>query len=183
VTSAVSKSLKPMVEMLWHIFGPFVLGVLGWVAVNFVGKPYLEFLTLKKEIHEELIIFWYVHPPADQDHDVYGEEIPPEAYREAMRAYSDARETIRRLGSKLSALNVSLTRPLSYWLSWRGYKVQDAANGLLRLSTEFDYADRTLLCDSIERFLRLPYSYPRSYIEQIREGRAARQQPAVDPPS
>jgi hypothetical protein len=119
----------PMFDMLWHIFGPFVLGVLGWFAVNFAGKPYLEFLTLRKEIHEELIIFFYVHPPPDEEHDVSGEEISPEAYREAIKAYSDARKSIRRLAAKLSALNVSLSRPVSYCLRWRGYKVQDAAKG------------------------------------------------------
>jgi hypothetical protein len=40
-----------MLRVLW----PFLVGVLGWIAANFVGKPVIEFFSLRKEIQEELI--------------------------------------------------------------------------------------------------------------------------------
>ena len=167
---------------------PLGAGVVGWFAVNFVGKPYLEFLSLRKEIQAELIFWSYVHPPLDEETDEYGNEISQEAYNEAMKKYSDARSSIRRLGSKLSALNVSLSRPLSNYLRGQ-YKVHDAAKGLLRLSIAFDDDDRTLTRHDIEGLLRLPYSQEGTVqvIREIRreeqEAREARRKAAISPPS
>jgi hypothetical protein len=101
--------------------------------------------------------------------------------------YSDARVPIRRLGANLSALNMSLRRPLSDYLRWR-YKINDAAPGLLRLSTLFEYDDRIMTRHGIEGFLRLPYSQEREvqrimrFRKEVEEWRAARRKATGDPP-
>ena len=65
---------------------------------------------------------------------------------------------MRRLGSKLSALNTSFYRPLSHLLFILGYKIDNAAKNLLRLSAEFEDDDRALSLYQIEVALRLPHS-------------------------
>jgi hypothetical protein len=47
-----------MLNTLWT----FLVGVLGWVAANFAGKPLVEFLALRKEIQEELTFLSNVDP-------------------------------------------------------------------------------------------------------------------------
>jgi hypothetical protein len=180
----------PMLSALW----PLAAGVVGWFAVNFVGKPYLEFQSLRKEIHEELIFWSETYPPSREDLDEDGNPYYPsqEEYNEAMKEYSDdlrsILSSIRRLGSKLSALNVSLNRPLSNYLRSR-YKVQDAAEGLLRLSIAFDRDDRIHMRHLIEGLLRLPYSPQKTLQEVLRqisgkeEAREARRKAAISPPS
>jgi hypothetical protein len=150
-----------MLSVLW----PFLIGVLGWIAANFAGKPLIEFLSLRKEIQEELIFLSNVYSPRKETRE-YGEE----AYNNERRMFSDAQTTIRRLGSKLNALNASLYKPLPYVLRAMGYDLNDAAKKLLGLSTQYDDNDRTLTRYGVEVALRLPHSEER-WVQSITESR------------
>src|ERR1700730_4949317 len=115
-------------------------GILGvffyWLILNFLGKPYLEFRKVRQDIHEELTYLSDVDPPSRQTYH----EGTEEDYKEEVRIFANARETTRRLGSKLSAM--SLDWPLPYMLRIRGYDLDKAAKNLLKLSTEFDNDQR-----------------------------------------
>ena len=136
------------------MFGWFkgILGaVFGWPALNFLGKQILEFVKVRQEIQEELTNLSNVDIPSSQTF----RKGTAADYEEEVRIFAEARGKVRRLGSKLSGLNTSFYRPLSYLL---GYKIDDAAKNLLGLSTEFEDDDRALRLYQIEVALRLPHS-------------------------
>jgi hypothetical protein len=48
-----------MLDVFWsmlHSLWLLLVGILGWVAANFAGNPLIEFLRLRKEIRQELIL-------------------------------------------------------------------------------------------------------------------------------
>jgi hypothetical protein len=47
----------------------FVFGFLGWLAANFLAKPFLDFMNLRGQVHEEVITANLVHD--DVGTDVY----------------------------------------------------------------------------------------------------------------
>ena len=156
-----------------RVLGTFLVGAIGWFAANFFGKPWIEFRTLRKEIQEELTFSVNDDLPSKltlfEQGDVYNDE---------KKRFYDAQENIRLLGSKLSALNTSLYRPLSYLLQTRGYKLNVAARNLLWLSKQFDADGRALTRYKIEVALRLPHleeRWVRSIIE-MQDAAALRRQ-------
>jgi len=135
------------IRTLWPlgvgVFGWFtgILGaVFGWLARNFLSKSMLEFVKVRQEIQEELTYLSNVDLPSSQ---TFCEGTAAD-YEEEVRIFAKARGKVRRLGSKLSALNTSFYRPLSYLLRILGYKIDDAGKNLLRLSTEFEDDDRAV---------------------------------------
>ena len=40
---------------MWSALGAIVLGIIGWFVANFFAKPLLDFLTLRSQVHEEII--------------------------------------------------------------------------------------------------------------------------------
>jgi hypothetical protein len=46
-------------ESLMCAIGSFLLGTVGWFAVGFFGKPLLDFLNLRSQVHEEIILPWH----------------------------------------------------------------------------------------------------------------------------
>jgi hypothetical protein len=40
---------------MWSAIGAAFLGVIGWMVTSFFGKPFLDFLTLRSRVHEEII--------------------------------------------------------------------------------------------------------------------------------
>jgi hypothetical protein len=127
------------------------VGVLSWFAVNLFGKSFLDFLALRKEIHEELIFLSDVNPPSEQTLHEGAEE----DYKEEVRIFSDARQKVRRLGAKMSALNASVYLT-PYLLRNLGFDLDSAAKNLLALSTAFEPEDRTVARYMVEVALRLP---------------------------
>ena len=149
------------IRTLWPfgvgVFGWFtgILGaVCGWLARNFLGKSILEFVRVRQEIQKELTYLSNVDLPSSRTF----REGTAEDYEEEVRIFAEARGKVRRLGAKLSALNTSFYRPLSYLLRILGYKIDDAAKNLLRLSAEFEDDDRALSLYQIEVALRLHHS-------------------------
>lgn len=97
----------------------FLLGIVGWFAVGFFGKPLLDFLNLRSQVHEEIIF-----------------------------TCDKAQESLRRLGAKVHATNdvttwlplpwhatnVIASLPLRWYLSKTGYDLVKAGGGLIGLS-------------------------------------------------
>jgi hypothetical protein len=158
-----------------QVLGTFFVGALGWIAANFVHKPLIEFLSLRREIQEELILLSHVHLPLEETKEEQGDE----AYNEQIQMFWEARKKIRQLGSKLSAYNTFLNTPLltptSCLLHVMRYEIDDAAKQLLRLSTAYDNEDEAVTRYRVEVALRLPRSNE-VLVQSILKTRKARQE-------
>jgi hypothetical protein len=133
----------------------------------------MDFLTLRREIHEELIFFSNADPPNMGTKHEYGDE----AYDREARLFEDAQKKIRQLGSKLSSqvtfLNTFPCKLVSYLLPGLGYKPDDAAKQLLWLSAAYEDEDRAIARYRVEIALRFPLSGERyaKYVLEMRERR------------
>jgi hypothetical protein len=137
-----------------NILASFGVGVLGWIAAHFLGKPMLDFRMVRQEIQEELTFLGDVYSPRSQ---IYYEATGKD-YEKEVEAFHEAGEKSRRLGAKLAALHTSLGLPLRYALRYLGYDLDKAAKFLLRLSTELEDDRRKVCRYRVECALRLPLS-------------------------
>jgi hypothetical protein len=120
-------------ESLMSAIVSFLLGVVGWLGASFLGKPLLDFLNLRSQVHEEIIFTANIGRMA------------------AGTAYDKAVDSLRRLGAKVhatndvtawlplpwhaaNAANVIASLPLRWYLSKTGYDLVKAGGGLLGLS-------------------------------------------------
>ena len=100
------------------MFGWFagILGaVCGWLVRNFPGKSILEFVKIRQEIQKELTYLSNVDLPSSQTF----REGTAADYEAEVKIFAGEQGKVRRLGSKLSALNTSFYRPCHiysvYW--------------------------------------------------------------------
>ena len=74
----------------------FLLGVGGaaggWIVLSFFAKPLLDFLSLRSQVHEEIIFTGNIGPMAEGTAD-----------------YLKAVESQRRLGAKVQAMNENVS--------------------------------------------------------------------------
>ena len=130
---------------MWSAIASFLLGVVGWFVTNFFGKPLLDFLNLRSQVHEEIIFTGNV-----------------DAMVEHKANYDKAVESLRRLGAKVQATNVSVSSlpfvPLRWFLSKQGYDLVRAGRGLIGLSNSLASTDdsRAHHINSIQTGLKLP---------------------------
>jgi hypothetical protein len=146
-----------MPDTLWSLGA----GAIGWFAVNLAVKPWLEFLALRKEIQEELILLVDILRPARRDTPEFY-ELSDEAYKADREMFAGVQEKIRRLGSKLGAYNTYLSSspfmPTSYLLRILGYKIDDASKNLFQLAKAYNDDHITVTRHQVETALRLPHS-------------------------
>lgn len=128
------------------------LGIVGWFATSFVAKPLLDFLNLRSLVLEEMIF------TANINQIVEGNP-----------AYWTAVESLRRLGAKVQATNVSALPLLRWFLSKGGYDLAKAGSNLIGLSNSFNLSGRHLHIDRIEKGLRLPRTSTDEFLDNIRE--------------
>jgi hypothetical protein len=119
----------------------FLAGVLGWIATSFLANPYLDFIKLKKQVHEEVVLSGQVSNIV--------KDTP---------IYSDAEANLRRLGAQLLATQQATAYPLRCYLNFRGYDLAKAGNGLIKLSNSLSQFDefRTGQKKSVVDGLKLP---------------------------
>ena len=100
----------------------FLLGVGGaaggWIVLSFFAKPLLDFLSLRSQVHEEIIFTGNIGPMAEGTAD-----------------YLKAVESQRRLGAKVQAMNAHVSvsslpfvfLPLRWFLSMQRYDLAGGA--------------------------------------------------------
>ena len=117
------------------------LGVAGWLAASFFGKPLLDFLNLRGQVHEEVIFTANVGQMVANTSD-----------------YDKAVNSLRRLGAKLHATNVTTSYLLRWYLSIFGYDLAKAGGGLIGLSNSLGniVGSRAFHNNSIQVGLKLP---------------------------
>ena len=86
--------------------------------MSFVGKPLLDFLNLRSQVHEEIIFTGNIGPGPGYDKS----------------ACDKAQESLRRLGAKVQATSITASRLLRRYLSRTGYDLAKAGDGLIGLS-------------------------------------------------
>jgi hypothetical protein len=135
------------------------LGVLGWLVTSFFAKPLLDFLNLRKAVHEEIIYTGNM-----------GESVAhtPE--------FETAAKALRRLGAKVQATAVTDSKVLRWFLDYWEYDLIKAGRGLIGLSNDLDKVDgsRALQTNTIQTGLKLPRDYDDEMIEAIKRRRDAR---------
>jgi len=116
---------------MWSAIASLLLGVAGWLAASFFGKPLLDFLNLRGQVHEEVIFTANV-----------GQMVANTC----------------RLGAKLHATNVTTSYLLRWYLSIFGYDLAKAGGGLIGLSNSLGniVGSRAFHNNSIQVGLKLP---------------------------
>jgi hypothetical protein len=99
--------------LMWCAIGSFLLGGIGWFATSFFAKPYLDFWNLRGQVHEEIIFTGNI------GHMVAGTS-----------DYDKAVDSLRRLGAKVQATNITALPLLRRCLSNAGYDLVKAGGGL-----------------------------------------------------
>jgi hypothetical protein len=135
-----------------------VFGVAGWLAASFLGKPFLDFLALRGQVHEEMVYRANVGPMVGYDKEKFDEAI----------------EVLRRLGAKMHAMNISATPQLRWFFKYSKFDVATAAGNLIGLSNalsplETTYDDRIPHINKIQIALRLPRTYTDGDVKHARE--------------
>lgn len=137
---------------MWSAIASILLGVAGWVVASFFGKPLLDFLNLKSQVHEEIFFTRNV-----------------DAMVTGTANYDKAVDSLRRLGAKVQAANVSASPPLGWFISKCGYDLVKAGGGLIGLSNSLAAVDgsRALHINSIQEALKLPRDYTDDYLRRV----------------
>ena len=141
-----------MWSAIWPVLVTFALGGAGWFVASFFGKPFLDFLSLRSRVHEEIILTGNVGPMT--------------AHHTA--AYEKAVESLRRLGAKMQAMDVS-AQPPRWFLSLLGFDLATAGRNLIGLSNALTDDGRVLHVDKIEVALKLPRSSTDDYLQHVVE--------------
>ena len=86
---------------MWSAIFAVLLGTVGWFVANFFARPFLDFLTLRSQVQEEILFTDNVGPIT--------------VHRTA--DHERAADSLRRLGAKMEALDASVRTPLAQaWL-------------------------------------------------------------------
>ncbi len=141
---------------MWSAIASFLLGGVGWFATSFFAKPYLDFLNLRSQVHEEVIFTGNVGPMFA-----------------GTPVYEKAVDSLRRLGAKVHATNITASSLLRWYLPRAGYDLVKAGGGLIGLSNSLadnpGDAFRANHTNSIQVGLKLPREYLPEYLRQILE--------------
>lgn len=142
---------------MWSAIASLLLGVLGWGATSFFAKPLVDFLSLKKHVHEEI---------------TFTANIGAIVADTRAAAFDSAVDALRRLGAKVQATAETDSPVLRWFLGWRGYDLSKASHGLIGLSNSLHTEDgsRALHTNSIQVGLKLR----RSYTDDVLKGIIAR---------
>jgi hypothetical protein len=134
---------------MWSAIATIVLAIAGWLGASFFGKPLLDFRTLKSQVHEEIVFTG----------NMGGMVVPDDK----------TVESLRRLGARVQATDVSASRPLKWFLRVRGYDLVKAGRSLIGLSNSLASTDgsRALFIDSIQAGLKLPRDHDKDYLRSI----------------
>jgi hypothetical protein len=150
----------------WPVLATLALGGAGWFVASFFAKPLLDFLTLRSQVHEEILFTANVGPIT--------------AHRTA--DHERAADSLRRLGARMKAMDASVRTPLAQawllslaqaplrcFLSSLGFDLATAGDGLIGLSNALTAVGRPLHVDKIEVALKLPRSSTDDYLQDVRE--------------
>lgn len=143
---------------MWAAIGSILLGVLGWTVTSFVAKPIIDFLELRRKVHEELVYTGNIGLMDLQN-------------AERREKFEEAVERLRRLGAQVQAMDVGMISLVRKILVWTGFNLTQSGRGLIGLSNSLHTQDgsRALHSYAIEKAFKLPSDYTAEMIEDIRK--------------
>jgi len=128
-------------EAAIQVIGSFLAASIGWVVLEFVGRPLRKFFDLRGEIIRRLIEFanirarWKEIP--DSTGAVSGEREALSLSKAEIARLEEAQKMLRDLASQMRAFaeNETSARLIAQML---GYNLKGASAGLIGLSNSFD---------------------------------------------
>src|SRR6202051_3684625 len=78
-------------------------GALGWIVLEFLGKPIGAFFDLRDQVRAQLLLLTNVAPPKPRETISISREI--QQYDEALKAGREAQRRLRDLGSQMLAFS------------------------------------------------------------------------------
>ncbi len=150
---------------MWSALGSVLLGVMGWLITSFFAKPLIDFLDLRRKVHEEIVYTGNIGAMQ------LGQE-------EDRAKFDEAVEDLRRLGAKVQATNVAATWPLRIFLSRFGYDLGKAGRGLIGLSNSLHLGDgsRELQTNWVQKGMKLPCDYRDEQLKTLCKSRLSREE-------
>lgn len=129
-----------------QVIGSFLAAALGWVVLEFVGRPLRKFFDLRGEIIRRLIEFANIRARwklvEDSSGAVSAEATEISLSEAEIARLEDAKKALRDLASQMSAFaeNETSARLVAQLL---GYNLREASAGLIGLSNSFDIYGET----------------------------------------
>jgi HAMP domain-containing protein len=142
--------------MQWYVYLMTIsaTAVLGWVALEWLGRPIRALLDLRHNVLEQMHALGNVSPPSPREMAVSSREI--HEYDEAMKTLRYAQSIFRELGSQLLAFCENEPVAANAVVSMGLHPVA-AGSALIGLSAGYSRPDidRAQLRNQIETALRL----------------------------
>src|SRR5713226_9619243 len=129
-------------------------GALGWIVLEFLGKPIRTFFDLRHQVRAQLLLLANVAPPKPRETISTSLEI--QQYNVALKAGREAQRMLRDLGSQMLAFS-EIEIAACNWIAAFGFDAVAAGSGLIALSN-INYrsrADCAGFSRKIEEALRL----------------------------
>lgn len=142
--------------MLWYVYLMTIsaTAVLGWVALELLGRPIRALLNLRRNVLEQMLVLGNISLPSPRETAVSSREI--HEYDQAMRNVRQAQGIFRDLGSQLLAFGEN--EPIAAnAVASIGLNPVAAGSALIGLSMGYSRpdTDRAGLRNQIENALRL----------------------------
>ena len=144
-------------------------GALGWIVLEFLGKPVRAFFDLRDQVRAQLLLLANVAPPKPRETISTSLEI--QQYDVALKAGREAQRILRDLGSQMLAFSESEIAACNGIVTF-GFDAVAAGRGLIALSNTYyrNMTDRADFGSKIEEALRFKArggSARREMVEQI----------------
>jgi hypothetical protein len=147
--------------MQWYVYLTTISAtlVLGWVALELLGRPIRAFFELRRKVLEQMLVVENISLPKPRETVVSSREI--REYDQAMRNVREAQRIFRELGSQLLAFGEN-EPAAGNAIAAIGLHPVAAGSGLIGLSVAYSRpnTDRAMLRNQIEKALRLTYAAP-----------------------
>jgi hypothetical protein len=147
--------------MQWYVYLTTIsaTAVLGWVALDILGRPIRAFFDLRRNVLEQMLVLGNISLPKPRETAVSSREI--HEYDQAMRNVREAQRIFRDLGSQLLAFGENEPAARNA-LAAIGLNLVSAGSGLIGLSVAYSRpdSDRAGFRNQIEKALRLTDAAP-----------------------
>src|SRR5258707_5742659 len=129
-------------------------GALGWIVLEFLGKPVRAFFDLRDQVRAQLLLLANVAPPKPRETISTSLEI--QQYDVALKAGREAQRILRDLGSQMIAFSESEIAACN-GIATFGFDAVAAGRGLIALSNTYNRygTDRADFRSKIEEAIRL----------------------------
>jgi hypothetical protein len=128
-------------------------GALGWIVLEFLGKPVRAFFDLRDQVRAQLLLLANVAPPKPRE--TISSSLEIQQYDVALKARREAQRRLRDLGSQMLAFSENEIAACN-GIALFGFDAVAAGRDLIALSNTYDryWAGRADFRNKIEKALR-----------------------------